>query len=85
MVEALAYLAESYPFLAQKGQVGNLGLNETVPEQADLLKHQPILLQIVEHYHSCLFEQSRAIRYLRSLGINHATVKKYKIGFCDSS
>ena len=60
-------------------------INETVPEQFDLLRHQPILAQIVEHYQSCLPEQSRAIRYLRSLGITNSKAKKYKIGFCDST
>jgi DNA primase len=83
LVEALADLAERYPFLAQRGQMGNQGLNETVPEQCDLPGHQQILLQIVEHYHSCLSEQSRAIRYLRSQGISRSKAKKHKIGYCD--
>jgi len=30
-------------------------------------------------------KQLKAIRYLRSLGIGYKTIKKYKIGFCDSS
>ena len=85
LVDALAVLAERYPFLAQKGQVGKQELNKEVPEQCDLLRHKAILLQIVEYYQTCLAKQSRAIRYLRSQGINQTVAKKHKIGFCDGS
>ncbi|MCB1201887.1 MAG: hypothetical protein KDK41_14660 [Leptospiraceae bacterium] len=92
LIEALAVLAERYPFLAQKGQLGKLGLNEAMPEYRHLPAHQPILQKIINHYHSCLYKtpvtegiQSRVIRYLRSLGISHRALKSHKIGFCDSS
>jgi len=81
LIESLAILAERYPFLAQKGQIGKLGLNETVPEQGTF-RHQTTLLQIVEYYNKNLLKKSRAIRYLLSFGINKNLIKKHKIGFC---
>ena len=84
MVEAMAVLAERYPFLAQKGQAGKLSLNEALPH-CDLLKHQTILRQIIEHYQTGLPKQPRAIRYLRSLGISQSKARKHKIGYCDNS
>jgi len=85
LVEALSFLAEQYPFLAQKGQLGNYGLNETVPEQYDLPQHQPILLQIVKHYQASLASQSRAIQYLHGLGLSKSKIEKFQIGFCDGT
>ena len=84
MVEAMAVLAERYPFLAQKDQAGKLSLNEALPH-CDLLKHQTILRQIIEHYQTGLPKQPRAIRYLRSLGISQSKARKHKIGYCDNS
>ena len=84
MVEAMAVLAERYPFLAQKGQAGKLSINEALPD-SDLLKHQAILLQIVDHYQTCLPKHPRAIRYLRSLGISQSKARKHKIGYCDNT
>jgi len=44
VVEAMALLAERYPFLAQKGQVTGSGLNQQVPPDHKLLDYQAILL-----------------------------------------
>ena len=85
LVVALAVLAERYPFLAQKGQVTDAGLNQEVPPDHSLEKHQAILLQIIDHYHATIFDQPKAIRYLRSWGISHKIIRKYKIGYSDSS
>jgi len=30
-------------------------------------------------------KQHKAIRYLRSLGISHKVIRKYKLGYCNSS
>lgn len=85
LVEALAFLAEQYPFLAQKGQVGGLGLNEPLPEDHQLAHHQQISRQIIGHYQSCINRDHNAIRYLRSIGIGHKVIRKYQLGFCNST
>lgn len=85
LVEALAKLAELYPFLAQKGQQGDLGLNEALPESHKLIDHQNIMRQIIGHYQLCLKDEPKAIRYLRSIGIGHKAAKKYQLGLCNST
>lgn len=89
LVEALAKLAELYPFLAQKGQLGQpesgSGLNTGLPDSHKLEKHQSIMMQVVGHYQHCLPENHKAIRYLRSIGVSHKAIKKHKLGYCNST